>query len=712
MNLMHCEWIDRQIIKVTVRYDCQKDKEHPVFIVEKGSDEWVCAISKQEEINGITHYEIRLPHEVSFDDLREKMAVLLVSETKKCSKTRLKKTEIIDIYAAQVKEISFFPGVEGGKSVFRLFSPLAKWAMIKLFDGDQYQQLPMEYDQRGFWYQSFQENFHLKEYRYLLNIEDQIYETIDPFSMALTLNSKRSVFIDANQLEQIDDHFENPDNSCDCVIYETHIRDFTADPEVAFEKRNTYEAFFQPGITLDDGATVGLDHLKELGITHVHILPIQDFKSVDESHESDYNWGYDPVCYSVPEGSYASDRKDPLSRIDGVRTMVKTLHQHAIGVILDVVYNHTFEVDHSIFTHTLPDYAYRWNDDGTLSNGSGCGNEIATERIFMRKYIIDTLRHWVRFYHVDGFRFDLMGLMDQDTMFAIEHELSREKQLILYGEPWTGGLSVLPESKRSTKGFQRGHKIAVFNDDLRNAIKGFPDDDSKGFISSQIGWSDTLLGSMLGSIGYEDDLINFADHPCEQIAYTSCHDNLTLFDKIRKCAPEKNWDEWLTMNRLAAFSVVFTQGMLFLHSGEEFARSKHLHHNTYNLGDVYNAIKWHQKVRYHSLYQYYQQLIDIRKSHPVFRLGKSPALRSRVNLIHRMQGAFAFTIDGRQLDSWNHVMVAMNMTNEDLWFKLPELQSGEGWKITVNPYQAGDSVLGIAKKELQLPERSWYLLYI
>jgi len=712
MNLMHCELIDRQTIRATVRYDYHQDKEHPVFIVEKGSDEWVCTISKKEETNGITHYEIALPQSLSLEVLREKMMVLLVSATEKCSKARLKKTKVIDLFASQVKEISFFPGMENGKSVFKLFSPLAKWVMIKLFSGEETQQFPMEYNERGFWYQSFQGNFHLKEYRYVLNIEDQIHETIDPFSIGLTLNSKRSVFVDDNLLERMDDQFENPHNACDCVIYETHVRDFTADPDVAFQQRNTYEAFCQTGITLDDGMTVGLDHLKELGVTHVHLLPIQDFKSVDEAHESDYNWGYDPVCYSVPEGSYAADRKDPLSRINGVRTMVNTLHQHAIGVILDVVYNHTFEVEDSIFTQTLPDYAYRWNDSGTLSNGSGCGNEIATERVFMRKYIIDTLRHWVRFYHVDGFRFDLMGLMDRDTLFTIEHELAKEKQLILYGEPWTGGVSVLPECERSTKGFQRGHSIAVFNDDLRNAIKGFPDDDSTGFISSQIGWSDALLGSMLGSIGYEDDLINFADHPCEQIAYTSCHDNLTLFDKIRKSTPHKNWNDWLSMNRLAAFTVVFTQGVLFLHSGEEFARSKHLHHNTYNMGDVYNAIKWQQKAQYHSLYQYYRQLIAIRKRHPVFRLSKNKAMRSRLNLIHRIRGAFAFTIDGRQLDSWNHVMVAVNMTDEDLWFKLPELQSGEGWKITVNPYQAGDSVLGIAKKELQLSEKTWYLLYI
>ncbi len=537
-------------------------------------------------------------------------------------------------------------------------------------------------------------------------------ETIDPFSLSLTTNSRRSVVIDEKKLDKFESHFDNPENLCDCVIYETHIRDFTSDPKVPFKQRNTYNAFCQEGVVINDGIPVGLDHLKELGITHVHILPIQDFKSVDEQHRADYNWGYDPLCYTVPEGSYASDPTDPLSRVNEVRQMVNSLHQHSIGLILDVVYNHTYEVVGSIFNNTIPDYAYRWSDYGDLSNGSGCGNEIATERTFIRKYIIDSLRHWIQWYHVDGFRFDLMGLMDTDTMFTIEKELTKDKQLIFYGEPWTGGLSVLPEDKRSTKGFQRGHSIAVFNDELRNAIKGFPDDESRGLISSQIGWSDTVLGSMLGSIGYEDDLLNIVDNPCEQIAYTSCHDNLTLFDKIKKSCPEKDWNEWLAMNRLAAFSVILSQGIVFLHSGEEFARSKYMHHNTYNLGDIYNSIQWQQKAKYYDLFEYYQRLIAIRKKHPIFRLGKKKELESRVNLIHRLEGAFAFTINGRGIDSWNHVVIAVNMTDEDLWFKLPELQSGDGWNITVNPYQAGDSVLGIAKKELQLVEKSWYLLYI
>jgi len=712
MKLMRCELVDFETIKATVYYDDENDKQHPVFIVQIGTEDLVCQIANQEDKDDRIQYCLLLPNALSLRQLREKIMLMVITSTQKISKNRLKKIRVIDHYAEKVKDISFFPQVKQGKTIFKLFSPLAQSVQIKLYQGENTEKIEMDYDERGFWIKTFSKNLHLREYGYLLNIEGKINETIDPFSTSVTINSRRSVVIDETQLEPVEVQFENPQNPCDCIIYETHIRDFTSDPAVAFESRNTYEAFSRSGVTIDNGISVGFDHLNELGITHVHILPIQDFKSVTDEHKADYNWGYDPLCYSLPEGSYATDPAAPLSRINEVRKMVKCLHEHSIGLILDVVYNHTYEQEGSIFNRTIPDYAYRWREYGDLSNGSGCGNEIATERPFMRKYIIDTLRHWVRWYHVDGFRFDLMGLMDTDTMYAIEETLTKEKELILYGEPWTGGHSVLPKEKRAIKGFQRGHKIAVFNDDLRNAIKGYPDDDSRGFISSQIGWSDQLLGSMLGAIGYEDDLLNIADNPCEQIAYNSCHDNLTLFDKLKKSCPDKDWNEWLAMNRLAAFTVILTQGIVFLHSGEEFARSKHMHHNTYNLGDVYNAIKWHNKDQYYDLYEYYQRLITIRKQHPLFRLGKKKELLSRVNLIHRLEGAFAFTIDGRGIDSWKHVVIAVNMTDEDLWFKLPQLQSGEGWTITVNPYQAGNSVLGIANKELQLSEKTWYLLHI
>lgn len=712
MKLMLCELTDFKTIRATVQYDDENDKNNPVFVARLEKKDTVCEIINQTLKDDLIEYTLALPFDLSLQALRQKIDILLITATKKASSLRLKKTAIIDHFAEKVQEIDFFPKVGKKQTCFKLFSPLAKWVKLKFFHESEIQEIKMDYDERGFWYSCVEGDLHLQEYTFVVNVEGKIRETIDPFSYSLTLNSERSVVIRKQRLKSFKDDFKNPENPCDCVLYETHIRDFTSDPAVGFEQRATYQAFVRQGITLNDGLTVGLDHLKELGATHVHILPIQDFKSVIDDHPADYNWGYDPICYTVPEGSYATNPADPLSRINDVREMVNTLHKNSIGLILDVVYNHTYKAEGSIFNNIIPDYAYRWSDYGDLSNGSGCGNEIATERLFIRKYIIDSLRHWIKWYHVDGFRFDLMGLMDTDTMYIIEEELNKEKHIILYGEPWTGGLSVLPDDKRSTKGFQKGHKIAIFNDEMRNAIKGFPDDDSRGFISSQIGWSDTVLGSMLGAVGYEDRLLNLTDNPCEQIVYTSCHDNLTLFDKIKKSNPEKNWNDWLYMNRLAAFSIILSQGILFLHSGEEFARSKYMHHNTYNLGDIYNSIRWHQKAKYYDLFEYYQRLIAIRKNHPIFRLGKKEALESRINLIHRLEGAFAFTIDGRGIDSWKHAVIAVNMTDEDLWFKLPELQSGEGWNITVNPYQAGDSVLGIAKRELQLVEKSWYLLYI
>jgi pullulanase len=713
MKLQFCKLTDFDTIFCTVKIENNTsgiiEKPQPFFFVKIELENFVGTIKNNYYHNGLFYFELSMNKKLSIDDLRKKLE-LFVCYDNEVSQKRVMKIEIVDQFAKQVENITFFPEIKRNETVFRLFSPLASLVKIKFFDNDKSGTVEMTFDKRGFWTYKEKKNLHLKEYIYIIRFEDRIIETIDPFSLSLTANSERSVIIDFSKRHKMK-KFKNPEKKCDLVLYETHIRDFTSDPDTSFVERNTYRAFAQKNITKND-FPAGMDHLLELGITHVHLLPIQDFNSVNELHESDYNWGYDPKCYTVPEGSYSSDPRNPLSRVEELSDLVNKLHDNKIGIILDVVYNHTYEQFDSIFNNMLPDYAYRWNDYGFLSNGSGCGNEIATERCFMRKYIIDSLKHWILNYGVDGFRFDLMGLIDSETMFRIEKELTGiEKDIILYGEPWTGGESQLPDEKKSLKGFQRNHKIAVFNDDLRNGLKGFPDDCSKGFISGDINWTDNVLGSMLGGIGYEDDLLNIADNPSEQIVYSSCHDNLTLFDKIRKSSPDSDWTECVKMNKLSAFIQFLSQGIPLLHAGEEFARSKYFHHNTYNLGDLYNSIKWGEKEKYFDLFSYYKNLIKIRKEHPVFRLETGEAIRKRISLIHRIKGAFLYTIDGSDIDEWKYSLIAINMTDDDLWFKLPDVDKTSEWIITANQFRAGNSPLGIAENELQISENSWYLLH-
>ncbi|HOO32867.1 MAG TPA: type I pullulanase [Thermotogota bacterium] len=683
----------------------------PVFFVKTGESEISCHILDSRKIEkNLILYHLKIASPLNLIQLRQKIE-LYSCFAERISKNRLMKIEITDYYSELVKDVDFFPQVESDKTRFKLFSPFASAVQLKLYFPEREVLKDMTWQKGGYWSYTEKGNLHLQQYTYVIRFEDRVIETIDPFSLSLTANSERSAVIDFHKLREIDD-YDNPENICDTVLYETHIRDFTSDPETPFKVRNTYKAFTQKGITQND-LPAGLDHIKELGITHLHLLPVQDFNSVDELHASDYNWGYDPKCHTVPEGSYSTNPLDPFSRIEEFSEMINTLHSEKLGVILDVVYNHTFEQYHSIFNNTLPDYAYRWDDNGCLSNGSGCGNELATERKFIRKYIVDSLKHWTNRFKIDGFRFDLMGLIDRETMFEIESELTElKKNIILYGEPWTGGDSVLPIEERSLDGFQKNHKIAVFNDELRNGLKGYPDDGSTGFVSGDISWTNTVLGSMLGDFGYEEGMSNRTENPSEQIVYSSCHDNLTLFDKLCKSRPDVNWTEHVSMNKLSAFIQLLSFGIPFLHSGEEFARSKYMHSNTYNAGDIYNSIKWSTKKKYYDLFNYYRNLIALRKAHPLFRINTKKEIRHRVNLIHSIDGAFLYIINGKGIDTWRYAMVAVNMTEDDLWLRLPETEDNAAWTIVVNPFHSGNSPLGIVKDELFAAEKSWYLLYL
>ncbi len=713
MQIKLCKLIDFNKILCTIHDEelhANLKQHRPFFFVKSAENEFQCLVEESLSLtDNLIQFKLRIASKLRLKHLKEKLELYMCLENS-IQKKKIKKIDILDHYAEKVKNIVFFPEINDKKTTFKLFSPFASEVKIKFIDVNEYEMRPMKYHKEGYWSYSEPKNLHLQQYRYVITIEGRTIETIDPFSLSLTENSTNSAVIDFKQIKTIKEH-RNSMNICDSILYETHIRDFTSDPETAFTIRNSYKAFTQRGIT-KNCFPAGLDHLIELGITHVHLLPVQDFNSVDELHKADYNWGYDPKCYSVPEGSYSSDPQNPLSRVEEFSEMVNTLHEENIGVILDVVYNHTYDQYDSIFNNILPDYCYRWNMWGDLSNGSGCGNEIATENIFIRKYIIDTLRHWISNYKVDGFRFDLMGLIDRDTMFLIEEALLKErKDIILYGEPWTGGNSTLPDNKRSLKGFQRNHRIAIFNDDLRNGIKGFPDDTSKGFVSGDLYWTNNVLGSMLGGFGYEEELVNISENPREQVVYSSCHDNLTLFDKLKISCPDENWDSLLRMNKLSAFIYLLSFGVPFIHSGEEFARTKFLHPNTYNAGDIYNAIKWGSKEKYNDLYRYYKNVLAIRKKHPLFRLNSKKEVTKRVNLIHSIDGAFLYSINGIGIDEWEYAIIAVNMTADDLWFKLPEIEKKE-WTIIINPFQSGESPLGIACDELLVGEKSWYLLYL
>lgn len=546
----------------------------------------------------------------------------------------------------------------------------------------------MEKSEGGTWFIDVKENLKNALYTYKILRKGQFVETVDPYAKALTANGTHGVVIDLRETdppgwsEDVKPPFDNP---TDAIIYELHVRDFSVHKDSGIKNKGKYLAFTERD-TDYNGIKTGIDHLVELGVTHVHLLPIQDFASVDEL-KGGYNWGYDPYHYFVPEGSYALDLKDPLSRIKEVKEMILSLHKAGIRVTMDVVYNHTYTTFDSILDKVEPGYFYRHNPDGSYSNGSGCGNETASERPMMKKLMIDSLKYWVKEYHVDGFRFDLMGLHDIDTMKEIEKTLhSIEPSLLLYGEPWAAGPSALPMEKQFMKGAQKNTRIGVFNDNFRNAIKGFPDDESKGFATGEKNKEKDIMKGVVGSIEYSSEIKDFTQSPQETINYVSCHDNLTLWDKISKSNPDATEEERILMDKLSNMIILTSQGIPFIHAGEEFLRTKKGNNNSYNAGDEINQLEWPRKLKYKEVFEYYKGLIRLKKEHPAFRMRTEEEIKSKLSFIKTPKNTISFLIsDNANNDPWKKIAVIYNPTKSEVDIKLPP----GNWKVVVDNKKAG-----------------------
>lgn len=575
------------------------------------------------------------------------------------------------------------------KSAFRLWAPTADKVYLRLYKKDNIEEYEMQKSAGGTWYIELSGDLKGLQYTYKILRNSKEVESVDPYAKALTANGAKSVIIDLRETNPKD--WENDikptfNSPTDAIIYEIHVRDFSMHNDSGIINKGKYLAFTEGGTVGPNNVKTGLDHLKELGITHVHILPIQDFASVDEI-KGGYNWGYDPYHYFVPEGSYSKDPSDPLSRIKEVKEMVMSLHKAGIRVIMDVVYNHTHTIGNSIFDKIEPGYFYRHNPDGSYSNGSGCGNETASERPMMRKLMIDSLKYWIEEYHIDGFRFDLLALHDIDTVREIEKEIHLiDPSILLYGEPWTGGPSALPVSKQIVKGAQHGLKVSVFNDNIRNGIKGLPDDDSKGFATGQSGLINVIKQGIVGGIKYNDNIGDFTLNPSESINYVSCHDNLTLWDKIEKSNHYDDENTRIAMDKLCNMIVLTSQGIPFIHAGEEMLRTKKGCHNSYNAGDDINAIDWSRKAKYHDVFEYYKGLISLRRKHPAFRMKNAEDIRQNLSFIESPDGTIVFTLDGRPChDSFNKIIVIYNPLRNDVKINLPE----GNWHVVVDDMKAG-----------------------
>lgn len=485
----------------------------------------------------------------------------------------------------------------------------------------------------------------------------------------------------------------------DEVIYEIHVRDFSmTDPNCPPEYKGKYPGLTTPGNVEpgEDGIATGIAHLKHLGVTAVHLLPIHDFGG--ERHE--YNWGYWTTLFNVVESDYSTTPQDPANTIREFKQTIQTLHENDIRVILDVVYNHTSSSgEYSAFDQTVPNYFFRTNPDGSLRNDAGVGNSVADERLMVRKYIVDSLKYWVTEYKIDGVRFDLLGTHHPETMREIVKELhGLRPDLTIYGEPWTGGgPTYFP------KGAQRGLGLAVFNDHHRNAIRGDLDGRATGFATGAGGDIASIRNGIAGGI---DD---FTDAPIETINYVSAHDNRTLWDKLEFTHPQATDAEKRAMHKLALGIVLTSQGIPFLHGGVDLARTKGGDHNSYNKGDQVNAFGWDRKAEYRDIHDYVAGLIALRRAHPAFRFTKKQQIRENLSFVKNTpEGVVAYLLDGRGVgDSWDSIMVAYNGQPSAKKVKL----LGGVWSVVVNAESAGNRSLGEARGEIELPPYSMVVLH-
>jgi len=519
-------------------------------------------------------------------------------------------------------------------TTFKVWAPTVDKITLVVYE-DSYDDLGQKYEmikfEKGVWELRLNGDYKNKYYNYIVSNNGEQKETPDIYTKGASANGKKGMIVDFHSINPVnwEDH-KRPltINRTEAIIYEIHVRDFSVSEDSGIKNKGKYLAFTEKNTKTSEGVVTGLDYLKELGITHIHLLPVFDFASVDETKD-EYNWGYDPYLYNVLEGSYATDSQDGTVRIREFKTMIQSLHENGLSVIMDVVYNHTFSIYNSPMDILVPGYYYRKDDAGNYTNGSGCENETASEKPMMRKFMVDSIKFWAEEYKIDGFRFDLMALHDIDTM----KELTKQAKIInpniiIYGEPWIGGASSLPHSMQLTKGSQRGLQISVFNDDLRNAIKGDNDGTQRGFVNGGAGLEFEIKKGIVGSINFNNEMYNFAQEPGETINYVSAHDNLCLFDKFEKSNHENTPLEREKMTRLALSIVLTCQGVPFIQGGTEILRTKQGNHNSYNAGNVVNEISWSRKAEYEETYEYIKGLIALRKSQKVMTLDNASDVRN------------------------------------------------------------------------------------
>lgn len=590
-------------------------------------------------------------------------------------------------------EVSITPD---GSTRFIIWSPTAKEAKVNVYPTDRNSAptmtVGMQPGKDGTWIAVVPLDLTGLFYTFSINDGNRwLPETPGIWAKAVGTNGERAAIIDFSSTNPDGwDTDRGPEIKAitDAVIYEMHHRDFSVHPSSGIVNKGKFLALTEHDTATPSGQKTGIDHLKELGVTHVHILPSYDFNSVDESNllSNSYNWGYDPLNYNAPEGSYSTNPADPTARVKEMKQMIKSLHDAGIGVVMDVVYNHTAQNDDSNFSLIAPGYFYRHNPDGSYSDASGCGNETASERAMVSDYIVNSVKHWAKEYHIDGFRFDLMAIHDVNTMNRVAAELKEiNPDIFVYGEGWTAGASPLPAEQRALKdNAYMMPGVAVFSDDLRDAVKGhYSNAEDRGFATGKPGNEETVKMGIVAATAHpqvdyskcNNSKAPYASAPTQVINYVSCHDDLTLTDKLAKSMPGASVEERQRAAKLAQTIVLTSQGTPFIAAGEEVFRDKKGVHNSYKSPDSINAIDWEQKALYRDLFDYYQGLIELRRSHPAFRMTSAADIARNLKFDRLPAGTTNLIsyslLNHANGDSWREIKLVFNGSDRPQSVNIP-----------------------------------------
>ena len=603
------------------------------------------------------------------------------------------------------------------KTTFRVWAPTADKVAVRLYQGgeegknDLIEELSMTADVNGTWVLEKSGDLNGTYYTYFVTIGDVQNEACDPYARTTGVNGKRAMVIDLDSTDP--EGWENDKNPNagktfnDAVIYELHVRDLSIDKASGIKNRGKYLAFTETGTTNEQGIPTGIDHIKNLGVTHVHLLPVYDYGSVDETKSTvpQFNWGYDPVNYNVPEGSYSTDAYNGEVRVKEFKQMVQSMHNNGLSVIMDVVYNHVYNASEFCFNKIVPQYFTRIDENGTYSNGSGCGNDTASERSMVKKYIVESVLYWAEEYHIDGFRFDLVGLLDTETINEIVETVHAVRpDVVFYGEGWSMNTNITKfgyqmatqVNSKMTPGF------AYFSDTIRDALKGSVFNNTEtGYISGASGKESTLEKCFMG-LAYP-----WCSTPSQCINYASCHDNMTLFDRIVNSTPDASREDQIKMNNLAAAIYMTSQGIPFVHAGEEMLRSKPkknggFDENSYASSDSVNKLKWEDlnSAEYQDVYNYYKGLIAFRKEHAALRMTTAEEVKANITAVEGLEkNVMAFQINGGvNGEVADNLFVIFNSNETETEIELPEGK----WNVYIDGENAGTEVLRTASGKVKV----------